>query len=207
MYDRTYDDRVLTFEASGGLINSSLVMQDRETDSFWSIMRGRSLEGQLQGTALKEIALNEKMTWAEWRQQHPDTQVLSVNGAEDQAPAYGDYYQSDAGYRGSQAGDTRLETKTPIFAFRLDQRSYAVAHSAVIGGRYLEVGGESVFLYRSGEDGLHDSTKAFYGPDPGCSFDTGTESFSGSDCPRALTGFDTFWYNWSLNNPETDLLH
>jgi len=25
-------------------------------------------------------------------------------------------------------------------------------------------------------------------------------------CPQRFEGFDIFWYNWSLNNPETKLL-
>ena len=29
--------------------------------------------------------------------------------------------------------------------------------------------------------------------------------FSGASIKR-LGGFDTFWYSWSLNNPETELL-
>jgi len=40
-----------------------------------------------------------------------------------------------------------------------------------------------------------------------CRFIEKEQKFSrGNDCPEDLVGFDTFWYNWSLNNPETKLL-
>ena len=78
MYDRNYDGKTLSFEPSGGLMNASLVMQDRETDTFWSIMSGKAEAGALDGTALIELPVSEKMSWAEWRARHPDTLVLSV---------------------------------------------------------------------------------------------------------------------------------
>ena len=70
----------------------------------------------------------------------------------------------------------------------------------------IVVGNESVVLYRSTDDGLHDATSAFRGAGA-CEFDRVAERFVGSDCPERLTGFDTFWYNWSLNNPDTQLLN
>ena len=206
MYDRTYQDRALTFEASGGLINSTLVMQDRETDSYWPIMAGRSIAGEFQGQSLKEIAVNEKMPWKEWRRLHPKTLVLSIDGVEDIEEQYEGYFQSDEGYRGAKAADTRLDTKTPVFAFRLNNRLYAVAHDSLVGGKQFKLGGENVFLYRSNTDGLHDSTKAFLGQTDNCEFSPLTESFEGAQCPQPLIGFDTYWYNWSLNNPDTELL-
>jgi hypothetical protein len=207
VYDRTYLGKTLTFEASGGLINSSLVMQDRETDSYWSIMRGKSLAGELKGKPLQEVAKNQKMTWGEWRTLHPDTLVLSVDGHEDTDTGYDNYFSSSKGFRGATATDTRLGTKASVFAFRLEGNAYAVAHDTIVNGRSFDVGNETVFLFRSTDDGLHDSTRAFLGEIDTCSFDATTESYTGSHCPRALAGFDTFWYNWSLNNPDTVLLY
>ena len=60
MYSRSYAGQELRFEASGGLINRSLVMQDKETDSYWAIMKGRSVGGTLAGTQLAEIPGSER---------------------------------------------------------------------------------------------------------------------------------------------------
>jgi len=207
VYDRRYGDKVLTFEASGGLLNSSLVLQDRETDSYWPIMHGKSLSGTLAGTEMKEIAVNQKMTWVRWRSEHPDTLVLSVNGIEDQENAYDHYFQSAEGFRNTQAEDKRLETKTPIFAFRLADKPYAVRYSDIVGGRRFQLDDQVAYLHRGVADGLLDSTVAYIGrSDSNCSFIEKTDSIAGVECDTPLKGFDTFWYNWSLNNPGTELL-
>ena len=78
MYDRNYAGKTLNFEPSGGLMNASLVMQDKQTDTYWSIMSGKVEAGELGGTALVELPVGEKMSWAEWVAKHPDTLVLSV---------------------------------------------------------------------------------------------------------------------------------
>ena len=38
----------------------------------------------------------------------------------------------------------------------------------------------------------------------GARFDPATAKFIGD--VEQLLGLDTFWYNWSLNNPDTDVL-
>jgi hypothetical protein len=207
VYDRRYDGKVLTFEASGGLLNSSLVLQDRETDSYWPIMQGKSLQGELIGTEMKEVAVNRKMTWANWSREHPDTLVLSVDGVEDQKNDYDNYFQSAEGFRDSQAEDKRLETKTPVFAFRLADKPYAVRYSDIVGGRRFELGNKAAYLHRGTADGLQVSTLAYLGStDSNCAFIEVKDSLLGHECETPLKGFDTFWYNWSLNNPDTELL-
>lgn len=183
-------------------------MQDRETDSYWAIMRSKSLDGELAGTPLKEIAVNQKMTWKDWRTLHPDTLALSVGGVEDQDNAYDNYFTSAEGFRDSQASDTRLETKTPIFAFRMGNDSYAVGHSDIVGGYKFQLNDQEIYLYRSNSAKLLDSTQAYrLNASSDCML---AELRSATDidaCTEPLSGFDTFWYNWSLNNPKTRLLH
>jgi hypothetical protein len=221
VYDRTIDNQELTFEPSGGLINSSLVMQDRETDSYWPIMRGSAAAGSLKGTELNELAVNRKMKWKDWKRRHPDTLVLSVNGKEDDKAAYDTYFKSRQGFRGARAIDKRLQTKDSVFVFRIKRDSYAVYLKNLGNGKTWSVSGKQVFLYRHPSAKLHDSTLAFVSKgnsivsrdgnwideSSGCSFDpTAGEFRGGRKCPAALAGFDTFWYNWSLNNPDTQLL-
>ena len=55
MYDRELGDRLLSFEASGALWQASLVMRDRETDSWWSIMTSEAIGGELDGADLVEL--------------------------------------------------------------------------------------------------------------------------------------------------------
>ena len=218
MYDRKIGDRELTFEASGGLVNGTLVLQDRETDSYWPIMQAKSFHGELAGTKMREMAINDKVTWKEWRTRHPDTQVLSVNGLEDKPKGYEKYFASPNGFRGLQASDKRLATKEPIFAFRLAEQSFAVRLSEVEGGGLFDLPEGQIFLYRGKNADLFESTVAYVGDaisssgadwvttHNACRFDSNTRSFVGQDCPERVSGFDTFWYSWSLNNPDTQLL-
>lgn len=219
MYSRRYAGRELHFEASGGLVNSSLVMQDRETDSYWSIMKGRSTAGRLRGTALVELPGSETARWVDWRARHPDTVVLSVRGREYAADSYAAYWRDPRGFRGQRAADRRLETKQPIFAFEHAGEHYAAAHDRIGGGRALQLAdGTRILLYRRQHAPLHESTDAFQSRagfvkhdgrwvelESGAHFDPERGRFRGGRV-ASLNGFDTFWYNWSLNNPDTRLL-
>lgn len=220
MYSRQFDDKVLTFEASGGLVNSSLIMQDRETDSFWAIMRGESIHGDMKGTQLVEMPVSKKMKWKKWKKKHPHTLVLSVGGVEDVQNTYKDYFTSRTGFGGQRAKDKRLRTKEPIFAFELNHQTYAVKHRNIAKGQTFDLDGSHIFLYRPkraqifhstnayrSEAGFEDREGTWVDKSSGCRFDKDEEEFIGNDtCPAVLLGFDTFWYNWSLNNPETKLL-
>ena len=111
MYGREYNGNVLNFEASGGLIHASLVMQDQETDTYWSLMKGRAIGGRLKGTELEELAVGKKARWKDWVEEHPDTLVLSVAGNEDLPfNPYSDYLESSKTFGGQEAnvlGDVR----------------------------------------------------------------------------------------------------
>jgi len=222
VYSRDYQNKKLTFEASGGLINSSLVMQDRETDTFWSIMTGEAIGGELKGTKLVELPVGERRQWKEWFKKHPDTLVLSVNGNEDRPPAYESYFNSMGGFRGARAQDTRLNTKAPVFAFRLKGQTYAVEHKKIENGKTFDIDNIKLFLFRPAGSSIFQSTTAYQitvgnfikikdqwvHTDSGCIFDSGKETFPERDlpCPPRFEGFDTFWYNWSLSNPATKIL-
>lgn len=222
MYGRDYAGNTLNFEASGGLTNASLIMQDKETDTYWSIMEGSAVAGELKGQTLKELPVGSKMSWGEWRAKHPTTKVLSVNGNETGPNTYGGYFRNKGGFRGLAASDQRLPTKSPIFAFRYKKRACAVRLSkATNGGSFPLPDGGELFLYRARGDDVLRSTSVFYSErgfaqtdegwtelTTGAAFDTSRRTFVASEAKsvRGVKGFDTYWYNWSLNNPQTLLL-
>jgi len=65
-----------TLGVSGRLINSNLVMYDRDTGSLWPQIIATAIAGELKGQRLDEIDV-AWTTWGEWRHRHPDTRVLS----------------------------------------------------------------------------------------------------------------------------------
>jgi hypothetical protein len=163
VYDRRYHGNVLSFEASGGLMNSALVMRDRPTDSWWSIMTGKAIGGVLDGTALKEIPVSEKVQWGEWKRRYPATMVLSVDGVEhDDHDPYRRYFASERTFRDSSTPDTRLPDKESIYAFQLNGIVYAAPHAAIEGGSAFQLGnGREVFLYREPGSEMFASTFAY----------------------------------------------
>ena len=76
VFDRTVDGTVLDFGVSGNLRHSDLVMYDRQTESWWQQATGRGIVGHYTGTAL-EFLPSQLISWAEFRELHPEGVVLS----------------------------------------------------------------------------------------------------------------------------------
>ena len=135
VYGRSYAGKELRFEPSGGLLHASLILQDNKTDTYWSIMAGEALAGELRGTSLVELSSGIKARWVDWRAAHPGTLVLSVDGVEhlDTNP-YDNHFQSEQVFRGAQASDDRMSTQAPVDAFRHADAAYAVPFATIAGG-------------------------------------------------------------------------
>jgi hypothetical protein len=222
VYGRQYGDRELRFEASGGLLHSALVMQDKETDSYWSIMTGTALAGTYGGTRLQELPLGEKARFRDWVKRHPQTLVLSVDGVEHvESNPYDNYFASEKGFHSMKAKDERLPTKAPIYAFWHSGKAFAVPFASFEGdGATFSAPGLNLFLERPRKADFYEATRAFRSTrgferrdgawvdlDTGARYDAGARRFVGGDvASEPLSGFDTFWYTWSLTNPGTELL-
>jgi len=197
-------------------MDASLVMRDRETDSWWSIMTSDAIGGELVGTDLVELPRGEKVTWKDWRRRHPDTLVLSVEGEEHiENNPYDNYFESEGTFRDLEIDDHRLAPKDSIYSFWWDDEPYAVPHTAFAGGKVLEVegwGDQRLFLYRGKKATIFESTQAWVVPailaDQAKQSKDLLELLSSSDTGGAerLTGFDTFWYNWISVNEDTHLV-
>jgi len=195
-------------------------MRDRETDSFWSLMTSEVIAGRLSGTQINELPIGTKTTWKKWQQKHPQTMVLSVNDKEDAPFGYARYFTSEDGFRGLEATDDRLSTKAQIYSFHYEGQSYAVSAKKIEGGAAFDIGDKQFFFYRPKDAAMYFSSIAVIGDTfehkdgiwientSGANFDFEGMHFEGGDSKRlkAVGGFDTFWYNWSLTNPDTKLL-
>jgi hypothetical protein len=206
-------NKELNFEASGALKDAALIMQDRETDSWWSIMTSDSIGGKLQGNDLVELPVSQKMTWGEWKAQHPGTMVLSVEGEEHvENNPYTNYFNSEATFRDMEVTDDRLAAKTPIFTFWLDGKPYAVPNSSVEGGKVFQgkgIPGGGLLLFRQPGAHLFASTEAYrlQGENAELAIDQLLSlARKGEGEMTPLEGFDTFWYNWVAVNKKTKLL-
>lgn len=77
-YDRRVGERILDFGTSGALLNSSLVMYDRQTESLWSHYTGQAVVGHLTGIQLDLIPV-QTVSFERFLASHPDGQVLSLD--------------------------------------------------------------------------------------------------------------------------------
>jgi Protein of unknown function (DUF3179) len=219
-YDRRVKDRDLHFETSGVLMNGSIVVQDKETDTFWPIILGKAVVGPLKGTRLTPFPATVKTQWKDWRHDHPDSLVWSFAGDEhiERSP-YAAYLDSPFGHKGIAATDSRLRTKDPVYGFEHASRHYAVPFPAFVDGRAFVVGGRSIFLYRPKGVAVYYSTRAYASTvgfaqkgghwvdqATGARFDLEKGAFVGASSPKTLSGFDTFWYIWSLSYPDTEVV-
>lgn len=68
----------MTFGTTGRLVNSNLLMYDRQTNSEWPQILGTAISGELKGQTLTTVPLAWS-TWRAWRARHPGTRVLSTD--------------------------------------------------------------------------------------------------------------------------------
>lgn len=75
-WDRRIDGEITTFGVSGLLHNNNLLPYDRQTESYWSQMRGDCVTGLLKGMEAKHFPVIET-TWETWQQMFPTPTILS----------------------------------------------------------------------------------------------------------------------------------
>lgn len=77
VFDRNVAGKELTFGVSGFLYFNNLVMYDHRSNTLWSQMLGEGIKGAFRGERL-DIIPSLMTSWADWKEQHPDTLVLSA---------------------------------------------------------------------------------------------------------------------------------
>ena len=75
-FSANIEGKVTDFGVSGLLYNSDVLLYDRDTESLWSQILGKSVAGKQVGKALTPIPISHT-TWRDWRARHPTTLVLS----------------------------------------------------------------------------------------------------------------------------------
>jgi len=127
VFDANVDEQALTFGVSGLLYNSDLLMYDRQTESLWSQIEARAVSGPLKGTEL-ELMPSQLTTWKAWRQQHPDTRVLSRETGHrrnyDSTP-YGNYKESKTVFFPISERDDRFHPKAWVIGMTSGNKARA----------------------------------------------------------------------------------
>lgn len=75
-FKRTFNEQVLDFGTTGRLRYSNLIMYDRQTETWWQQATGDAIAGEHTGAQL-EFYPASMISWADFKELHPDGKVLS----------------------------------------------------------------------------------------------------------------------------------
>ena len=127
-FDRRVDGDERTFGVSGLLRNSDLVMWDRTNQSLWQQITGEAIVGTDIGTVLTFLP-SQIVSWAEFREAHPDADVLSRETGFTRRYGENPYSGYDRigwlTYFPLNDSDGRLDTKERVLTVEIDGEAIA----------------------------------------------------------------------------------
>jgi len=163
-WDRRIQGQETTFGVSGLLYNTNLIPYDRLTETNWSQMGLRAVNGELRG---KPAQLHQvvEMPWSTWKEMFPDAAVLTTATGFNRS--YGtypylrgngqDYREDDFLLFNVDPFDERLPVKERVLGVTLDgaARAYRLGafSGAGIGVKQDELQGHSLVIV--GSEGLN----------------------------------------------------
>ena len=178
----------LTLGVSGLLYNSDVLLYDRQSGSLWSQMLSLAISGPMRGTRLNLLPLVHT-TWGEWRNEHPDTQVLSRSTGYqrdyDRDP-YSGYIDSTGIWFPVANRDSRYHPKERVLGVE-------------IGGRYKAY----PFSELSRKPGSHFDN--FAGKRLEVVYSQEGETARVFDGQQEVAAIISFWFAWVAFHPDTEV--
>lgn len=166
------------FGTSGLLYRNNLVAYDRDTESLWSQMMMRSVNGERIGESTRHIDQVVEIKWKAWKQMYPHSKVLSNNTGFDRnydSWAYGKEYEEKHNlffFPPKNRLDTRLQSKSRVHALfpegDLDELSKIRVYELLqfdedlalvedtIDGKEIIIAGSSYHMFAVSFEAAHD---------------------------------------------------
>ena len=133
-----------------------MVMQDKETGSYWDHITGKALMGKLKSKQLTMLPVVQT-TWSEWAKSHTGTKVLRKE-EEVISSIYENYFRNPdrMGMFRTQWLMERLPGKKLVHGIALGPHALAVVDDKLKTGQFLEskLGEESVLVARTLDGGV-----------------------------------------------------
>ena len=234
-FESVADGQHHTFGTSGLLYRSNKLMFDHETRSLWNTFEGIPVVGVLADT---DVRLTPHAvvttTWGEWRAQHPDTTVLSLETGHrrdySEGAAYRAYFGTDALMFQVSNVDHRLANKAEVLVLRVDDAETGQSLPLAVSAEFLAknrvfhhtFGGRQLVIVTSpaGANRVYDAADiSFVRPAAsGAVVDTEgrrwrvteaalvLESDERQQLPR-LPAQRAFWFGWFAQYPDTALVY
>lgn len=206
-----------TLGVSGQLLNSNLVMYDRESGSYFSQIAATGLNGTLEGRTLQEVGLIWT-TWERWRAVHPDTKVLSDrtgylrNYARDPYGSYnpvGGYYADNATIFPLMHRSSEHHLKAMVVGARTAERSVHFILDELESARVLRSPSFLATYHRDLHTGfvylVDAETPGVEALDDG-SFRVGDETYAADELPlRQVVAVQAFFFAWHAFYPDSEV--
>ena len=163
-------------------------MYDRKTNSYWSQLDGLAIVGELSGTKLTMISV-ETVAWRDWKQAHPDSEVLSQDTGFNRpygTDPYGSYYEESLVFFPVENKDDRIHPKTVTFGIEVNGAFKAYQEDDFKELKVIEdtVGGVRIKVARD---------------------DSGTVSITNLETDEEIVKVRGFWFAWYAFHPDTEL--
>jgi len=185
VFERSIDGEPASFGVSGLLYRADLLFFDRQTESLWSQIEARAIAGPRTGERLK-VLRSRMARWGAWREEHPDTTVLSPETGH-QRDYSRDPYAMHALTTEVPFGapvDGRYHPKMPT----LGLRTASGAARAYTGEELLRAGGSV--------------EESFEGRRVRIAYDPESQVFE-VDVPGDLEVIEGYWFAWAAFHPDT----
>jgi len=188
-FESKMEGRPLTFGVSGLLYNSDVLLYDRQTESLWSQLKSSAVTGFYKTRKLKPVPM-QHTTWQHWREQYPNTLVLSFdtgffrNYSRNPYEGYEDIEQTYFPVKFRAKG---LHPKERVIGITINGKSKAwpLVELRKAGGVIKDnIGGQSITV-RFNEE--HESADIL------------------DKKGKALASVNLFWFAWAAFHPDTDL--
>ena len=208
------------FGVSGMLVNSNLIMYDRDSEGWWPQILGVCVncDAAIQGRALREVRVTWT-TWERWKETYPETQVLTENT--------GEAFDYDRQVYGSYDPPAGYYANGRIMFSLLSENDTHHPKEVFIGARSAD-GAVAFHKNRLREDNLldatvngtpylaayhHDLDSAWVYRNPeGMEFEAGDGGYRSADGDRyaadelplsSVNAFDAMWFAWAAFYPNT----
>jgi cytochrome c biogenesis protein CcdA len=127
VFERKIDGVRITFGVSGSLIESNMIMYDKESESLWQQSTGLGIAGKHLGKELTYLSF-QLLTIKEIRESFPNAKILSENTGfirNYEINPYKDYDESDSFIFSPSMRDSRYPLKMIFVAYQVGERRVA----------------------------------------------------------------------------------
>lgn len=179
----------MDFGVSGLLYNSDMLLYDRQTESLWSQIMTQAINGPLKGKKL-EMLVVDHTSWQNWKEQHPDTRVLSnkTRYSRDYSKSpYGNYESSEQLYFPVNQRSKQFHPKEKVIGIELNGKYKAYAFSE------LDQSASPII------------TDIFSGLSVEIQFNSQHRSGTVKIAGKSSAVITAYWFAWYAFHPETEI--